>query len=171
MKLLFEIDKKDYDPNGTVFTRPSAKGIIFRDGKLSAIYSNSRDFYKIPGGGIEPGEDAVTAMIREIREEVGLAVIPETVREFGNVHRVSKGPNNTIFVQENYYYFCDVYEGQQQPDYTPSELKEQYEPRFVSLEEAIRVNEQHADDASLAVKLEREIRVMKLIQEYLQNRS
>ena len=32
MRLLFEIDTKDYDPNGKAFVRPSVRGIIIRDG-------------------------------------------------------------------------------------------------------------------------------------------
>ena len=45
-------------------------------------------YYKFPGGGIERGEDPVEAMIRETREESGMIVIPETITEYGYVHRV-----------------------------------------------------------------------------------
>ncbi|MCR5344602.1 MAG: hypothetical protein K6E46_00920 [Lachnospiraceae bacterium] len=41
MRLLFEIDKKDYEEDGEAFIRPSARAIIFKDGKLVAIYSNN----------------------------------------------------------------------------------------------------------------------------------
>ena len=34
MRLLFELDTKDYDPNGVPFVRPSVRGIIIRDGKI-----------------------------------------------------------------------------------------------------------------------------------------
>lgn len=97
-RLLFEIDKKDYDPNGAAFIRPSARAIIIRKNEISMLYSKKRGYYKIPGGGIEQGEDNVTAMIREVKEEVGLIVIPETVREFGYVHRIQKGKHEPIFI-------------------------------------------------------------------------
>ena len=90
MELLFEIDKKDYDPNGEVFSRPSARGIIMKDGKIAVIYSRKNKFYKIPGGGVEPGEDNLSALIREVKEEVGLTVRPETIKEFGYVHRIQR---------------------------------------------------------------------------------
>lgn len=32
MRLLLEMDSKDHDPNGRTFVRPSARGIILRDG-------------------------------------------------------------------------------------------------------------------------------------------
>ena len=37
---------------------------------------------------IENGENPVEAMIRETREEAGLAVCPETIKEYGYVHRI-----------------------------------------------------------------------------------
>ena len=34
MRLLFEIDAKDYKEGGRVFARPSVRAIILRDGKV-----------------------------------------------------------------------------------------------------------------------------------------
>ena len=34
MKLLFEMDKKNYDNDGKAFVRPSARAIIIKDKKL-----------------------------------------------------------------------------------------------------------------------------------------
>ena len=39
MRMLFCIDTADYNMNGTVFSRPSARGIIIRDGKAAMIHS------------------------------------------------------------------------------------------------------------------------------------
>ncbi|MBQ1504533.1 MAG: NUDIX domain-containing protein, partial [Oscillospiraceae bacterium] len=87
MRLLFTIDPKDYDPNGKGFVRDSARAVIVRGGKVAMVHSLKYDYYKFPGGGIEPGETLEDAVIRETREEAGLEVIPESVREFGYVHR------------------------------------------------------------------------------------
>ena len=72
MRLLFEMDKKDYGQCTHTFTRDSARSIIIRDGRLAMIHSIKYDYYKFPGGGIENGENPVEAMIRETREEAGL---------------------------------------------------------------------------------------------------
>lgn len=63
------------------------------------------DYYKFPGGGIEGEESPVDAMIRETREEAGLLVKPETVKEYGYVHRIQKSDNDAseCFIQDNYY--------------------------------------------------------------------
>ena len=54
------------------------------------IYSHKYDYYKFPDGGIESGENPVEAMIRETREESGLVVLMDTVREYGYVHRIQR---------------------------------------------------------------------------------
>ena len=53
MKLLFEIDKKNYDNDGKAFIRPSARAIIIKDNKIYMVHSLVYDYYKFPGGGIE----------------------------------------------------------------------------------------------------------------------
>lgn len=79
MRLLFEMDRKDYDPSGSRFERPSVRGIIVRDGKVAMVHSKKFDYYKFPGGGIEPGEEQEATLIREVKEESGLVVIPATM--------------------------------------------------------------------------------------------
>lgn len=45
-------------------------------------------------------------MMRETMEEAGLKVIPETVREYGFVHRIQKSSvdETECFIQDNYCY-------------------------------------------------------------------
>ena len=104
MRLLFNLDKKDYREGGSVGVRPSVRGIIVRGGKIAMVRSKKYDYYKFPGGGIEDGEDFVDALIREVREESGLCVVRSSIREYGLVSRKSRGKVEDIFVQDNYYY-------------------------------------------------------------------
>ena len=78
MRLLFEMDKKDYGNCTHTFSRDSARSIIIKNGKIAMIHSLKYDYYKFPGGGIESGESAADALIREIAEEAGLTVIPDS---------------------------------------------------------------------------------------------
>lgn len=69
MRLLFEMDKQDYENCTHSFVRNSARSIIISNKKIAMIHSEKYDYYKFPGGGIESGEDPITAMMRETREE------------------------------------------------------------------------------------------------------
>ena len=54
--------------------RVSARGIVFHDGNILLNRFGEGAYYNIPGGGIEKGETAHQAVVREIREETGLSV-------------------------------------------------------------------------------------------------
>ena len=45
MRLLFEIDLKNYDKNGKAFRRPSARAIIIKDNKIYMVHSLVYDYY------------------------------------------------------------------------------------------------------------------------------
>ncbi len=168
MRILFEIDRKDYDPNGSVCVRPSVRGVIQRDGRLAMIHSLKYDYYKFPGGGAEEGEDHIATLIREVREESGLCVIPESIRPYGYVHRVQKGWVEDIFVQDNYYYFCDAEEMLLSQELDEYEDEERFTLEFVTAQEAVAVNRTHdhgekAGNARFQVMIERENRVLELL--------
>lgn len=59
MRLLFELDKHDYENCTHSFAHNSARSIIISNKKIDMIHSMKYDYYKFPGGGIESGEDPV----------------------------------------------------------------------------------------------------------------
>lgn len=167
MKVLFKMDAQNYPADARRFVRPSARGIVIKDGKIAMVYLKKFQCYKFPGGGIDPGEENITALIREVREEAGLVVIPETVREYGQVHRVEYHEDfGDIFDQYNYYYLCDVEPqavSQKLEDY---EKEEGFTPEFVLPETAIAANRKATrQELSYQLKreLERETRVLELL--------
>ena len=163
MRLLFTIDTKDYDPGGTAFVRPSARSIIISGDRVAMVHSLKYDYYKFPGGGIEAGESPVEAAIRETAEEAGLAVRPETVREYGYVHRVQKGKQEDMFVQDNYYYLCEVEEQAGAQSLDGYEAEERFTLEWVRPRAAIQVNRDHDHGAKDQIELEREAKVLELL--------
>ncbi len=97
------------------------------------VHSQKYDYYKFPGGGVEAGESRHQALIREVLEESGMCVIPDTIAEYGLVHRIQKRvKKEAVFIQDNYYYLCEVDPGilpQRLDDY---EAEERFTLEFVA---------------------------------------
>ena len=170
MKRLFEIDLKDYKETDTVFRRPSARAIIFMGDKIALVYSGKEKYYKFPGGGIHEDEDKKEALIREVREEVGLVVIPESIREYGSVLRRQKSTVRAgeIFEQENYYFFCNVRDKIVEQDLDTYEDEAGFVLRIVDIDEAIATNAVYtSDDFFNEVMIKREKRVLEMIKQEL----
>lgn len=56
-------------------------GLLVRDGRVFLVHrADSNDWYPnvwdFPGGHIEPGESSPDALMRELREELGVTVVP-----------------------------------------------------------------------------------------------
>lgn len=167
MKQLFEIDLQDYDDSCNVFSRPSARGIIFsEDNKIALVYSQKEKYYKFPGGGIHEDEDKKDALIREVMEETGLIVIKESICEFGSVmHRQKSNISpNTIFQQENFYYICKVKNQIINQNLDSYEAEAGFMLRFVDLDEAISVNSKYkSKDYFNEIMIKRETRVLQIL--------
>lgn len=70
---------------------PCVGGLAYDDeGRLLLVRRANepgRGLWSIPGGRVEPGEDDAAALVREMREETGLDVVPGPL-----VGRVARGP-------------------------------------------------------------------------------
>ena len=166
MRMLFEMDKKDYGGCTHTFVRNSARSIIIRDGRVAMIHSLKYDYYKFPGGGIEKGEHPTDAVIRETREEAGLNIIPDTVREYGMVHRIQKNEKDDTecFMQDNYYYLCEAEDEPVSQDLDEYEAKESYRLEYVEPATAIRKNRNVQESPHSKLMFEREARILELLQ-------
>lgn len=155
MKKLFTIDLKDYDPNWEKLYRPSVRGIIFdQNNHLAMIYSRKLHFYKFPGGGVEGSETHLETLAREIKEETGLTLIPESAKAFGEVLKIQKSDKcgkNIIHIQRNYYYACSVKCNIKTQNLDDDEKELDFVLKFVPIDEAIKANiSLDTDDNSIA---------------------
>lgn len=163
MRMLFEMDKKDYNIAGNVCRRPSVRAIILKDGKAAMVYSRKYDYYKFPGGGMEAGESREDALIREVLEETGLLVIRASIREYGQVCRIQKGTREEVFIQDNYYFLCSVQEEVKQQRLDAYEAEEGFTLVYVKPQYAIAVNTKNAADNFRGTILERDARVLEIL--------
>ncbi|MBQ6654725.1 MAG: GNAT family N-acetyltransferase [Erysipelotrichaceae bacterium] len=167
MRLLFELDNRDYQQCTRTYRRDSARSIIISRGRIAMVHSRKYDYYKFPGGGIRNNEDPVDAMIRESREEAGLIIMPETVREYGCVHRIqqSDSDEDECFIQDNYYYLAEAQDKPVAQDLDDYEAGEGYTLEFVEPDMAIEKDYAVSGTPYNKLMFIREARVLELLKE------
>ncbi|NLG02558.1 MAG: NUDIX domain-containing protein [Clostridia bacterium] len=111
MKQLFMIDMHNYQDCTKVFECYHSRAVICVDGQY-AMQISSIGEYRFPGGRLEEGESPRQALIREVKEETGLLVCPDSIQEIGEVVELRKDPfaSDTKYICHNYYYKCKVKE-------------------------------------------------------------
>lgn len=141
MDTIFVIDGKNYTDDMILNERFAVRAIVMRNGKYAVLQSAAGD-YKLPGGGVEIGEDYKEALAREVLEETGLFVIESSVKEMGEVIeiRADELRSGYKFVQHSYYFLCDVREECTDIHMTDDEIAHGYEFKWVDLEEIINTN-------------------------------
>ncbi len=70
-------------PKTTQGAHLGANAIITWNGKLLLEKRRDCDMWGLVGGGVKKTETAMQAMIREIREELGLRILPDQLRKLG----------------------------------------------------------------------------------------
>lgn len=163
MDKLFDMDLKDYVGEGTRFSRSSVRGIIIREGRIAMVHSLLYDYYKFPGGGAEEGESMLDTLTREVKEETGLRVAADSVKEYGYVHRIQRGDPEDIFEQYNYYFLCQVEAESEAPSLDAYEEEEMFRLEFVMPGHAIAANRSGKHGPKDPVMIEREALVLEML--------
>lgn len=77
------------------YTRRAARAVLFNAAsQVAVMHFTATGSYKLPGGGIDEGEDTIAALHREIREETGYEITD--IKELGEV--------------VEYRYFCGMHQ-------------------------------------------------------------
>ena len=110
MKIITIFDDMNYKENQDVIYREAVRAIIINNEKVALVKSKKEGYYKFPGGGIKQNETYADALIRETREETGLNINMDSIKEFGMIleKRKSTLKSDEIFEQRSYYYLASV---------------------------------------------------------------
>ncbi len=65
--------------------------IYLKDGKILVALSRGKDKWYVPGGKREPGESDRETLTREVKEELSVNLIPETIKYYGSFEEQAHG--------------------------------------------------------------------------------
>ena len=112
-------------------TRPGARALIIKEGKILLSYETNTNVYMTPGGGLEKGESLEECCIRELREEAGYEVIPQKHFVVFNEYWLE-----TLYV--NNYFICEI-TGECNRNLTDIEIEHGITPVWVEIDEALQI--------------------------------
>lgn len=141
MKLLACFDEKNYAGTTKILEKTNIRGIVLLDGKL-AMQRGNDGVYKIPGGGAENGESNIETLRRELREEVGLVLIEDSLIELGEIIEMRRDifDSDTKYIARSYFYACKVTDERLPITPTASEIKKGYQPVWETPEAIYETN-------------------------------
>jgi 8-oxo-dGTP diphosphatase len=91
-----------------------AGAIIINERKILLVKSKNKKTFIAPGGKLEEGEDMKTALIRELKEELGVSVEMGNLEEFNTYYaRATDDESKTLRMDT---YIVKKYQGELKPD-------------------------------------------------------
>lgn len=133
MRLLREIKDKPYPKNKKVEFREASRAVLFDDDNLIPIlFVSKENYHKLPGGGVEKGEDKLKALVREVSEETGCEM--EITGEVGGIEEYRSEFN---LQQLSYCYLGKVIK-KSEPHFVQKEIDEGFKLVWLTLDEAIK---------------------------------
>jgi 8-oxo-dGTP pyrophosphatase MutT (NUDIX family) len=92
-------------------TLTTAGLVVVRDRKLLLAFSNNKKAFYLPGGKTDEGETTEAALLREISEELNIALDPEKVRFYRHITALAFGEQAGVVMEQD----CFLYDLQEQP--------------------------------------------------------
>lgn len=77
--------------------------LLIKDNKILSTRSRGKDTFYLPGGKREPGETDIQTLVREIKEELDVDIIKESVNYYGTFIAQSHGNIKGVMIKMTCY--------------------------------------------------------------------
>lgn len=151
--------------NKTIFTRLTSRAIAVQGESILLLYTKRYEDYSLPGGGLDPGEDQIEGMMRELREETGAQNI-KNIKPFGiyEEYRPWRKPNFDIQHMISYCYTCEISKELGKSSMESHEIRNGMHAVWINIHDAISHNEHTmATSEKKGMSIERETFLLKRI--------
>lgn len=115
--------------------RNAARAVVFdENNKIGLLLVANHNYHKLPGGGIEDGENVMKALDRECLEEIGCHI-----KVSGKLGEIKEYRDKWSLEQHSFCYLANVVGKKGKPSFTQKELDGGFEIKWVLLDEAIKL--------------------------------
>lgn len=115
--------------------REAVRAVVYdQDDNVAVLNVSKQNYHKLPGGGVEEGEDVDTALKRECQEELGCEI--EIVGELGQIIEYRKMFH---LKQISPCYLAKVVGKKEKPSFTEEEMKDDFQIKWLAIEKAIKL--------------------------------
>jgi 8-oxo-dGTP pyrophosphatase MutT (NUDIX family) len=77
--------------------------VVIKDRKLLLAFSKNKRAFYLPGGKIDAGETATSALVREIKEELNIELKTESLHYYMHITAPAYGELNGIIMEQDCY--------------------------------------------------------------------
>ena len=141
MEWIREIDSTDFgkerktDPDKKYRLRKASRAIVINnENKIALLFVSKHNYHKLPGGGVESGEDLETALHREILEETGY-----NIKIKQDIGMIIEYRDDKDMRQESYCYLAKVDGEIKEPSFTEKEKADGFKLIWVTIDNAIAI--------------------------------